>query len=257
MIRVIRWGGVGLAAFCAVLAGGSIAAQTPEEIFLRGNEAYEQERFEDAVDAYRTVLKYRIVDPRVEFNLGNAEFRLGRLGPAILHFERAKRLDPTDRDVRDNLQYARSFCFDVVEPEPRPAVIRMLHTVQDRLGPDQQAWLSAAVFWAILILLGWGLSGPGRFSATLGWALACALLVLALSSFSWYLTYDRIEGKQLAVVLVESVDVLAGPGDNNATLFTVHEGLALEVRDVRDEWIQVSLPNGLHGWLSSDSLGLV
>jgi len=132
-----------------------------------------------------------------------------------------------------------------------------LHSVQDRFGPDRQAWLAVAFFWVVVSLLGWGLARPGRFGASLGWVLACALLILAVTGFSWYVTYDRIEGKQIAVVLVESVDVLAGPGDNNPTLFTVHEGLSLEVRDVRDEWIQVSLPNGLHGWLSSDSVGLV
>ena len=41
------------------------------------------------------------------------------------------------------------------------------------------------------------------------------------------------------------------------TLFTVHEGLTVEVRGERDEWIQVSLPNGLFGWLSRDSAGLI
>ena len=59
----------------------------------------------------------------------------------------------------------------------------------------------------------------------------------------------------MAIVLDEVVDVLAGPGHNNATLFTVHEGLTVEVRgELGAEWVQVSLPNGLNGWLPSDVL---
>ena len=50
-------------------------------------------------------------------------------------------------------------------------------------------------------------------------------------------------------MLTDVSDVLAGPGENNATLFTVHEGLTLEVRSERQDWVQVSLPNGLNGWV--------
>jgi len=59
------------------------------------------------------------------------------------------------------------------------------------------------------------------------------------------------------VVQNEAVDVLAGPGPNNPTLFTVHEGLTLEVRSIREGWLQVSLPNGLNGWIDARALGIV
>ena len=76
-------------------------------------------------------------------------------------------------------------------------------------------------------------------------------------TLSWYTTFERLEGTRRAVVLGDAVDVLAGPGQNNASLFTVHAGLTLEVRAERQEWIQVSLPNGLHGWIPRDALGFV
>ena len=59
------------------------------------------------------------------------------------------------------------------------------------------------------------------------------------------------------MVLDDSVEVLAGPGENNASLFTVHEGLTLTVRSERPGWVQVSLPNGLNGWVPRTVLGFV
>ena len=227
----------------------STRAQTPEEIFNGGNAAYEQERYEEAALAYRTLIKYQIRDPRVEFNLGNTEFRSGRLGKAILHFERARRLDPIDPDIQANLAYARSFCFDQVPVPEAPVLVKWLRAGQDRLGPDRQAWTALALFWALCAVIGWRLSRPGRSSPAAGWLASGLIVLLAVVAASWYTTYLRLEGNPSAVVLAPSVEVLAGPGENNATLFTVHEGLIVEVRDVRPEWIQVSLPDGLNGWM--------
>jgi len=240
-----------------LLALGEAAAQTPEEIFIRGNAAYEHGDYTEAVAAYRTVLKYRIHDPRVEYNLGNAEFRLGRLGEAILHYERARKLDPTDPDIQANLQFARTHCFDRVEqPELLPAV-RWVRDLQDRTGPDLQAWAVLILIWGIALLLCAGLLRQGLWRPLHGWILAALLLVSLLGAASWHATYQRLEGRRMAVVLDQVVEVLAGPGENNPALFTVHEGLSLEVRSEREAWIQVSLPNGLNGWISAESVGLI
>jgi len=250
-----------VAAVCVALLAAfatTASAQTPEEIFTRANEAYAQERYEEALEGYETILKYRIRDSRLEFNLGNTHFRLGRLGQAILHFERARRFDPTDRDIVTNLEYAKSFRFDVVEQSAElPFLVRWLISMQDRLGPDRQAWAVVALVWLAAGLLAVVLSRPGRWRAIFGWTLAGLLLVTMLVGLSWFTTFQRLEGREVAVVLADAVEVLAGPGTNNPTLFTVHEGLTVEVRDLRDDWVQVSLPNGLHGWLAREALGIV
>ena len=239
--------------FCALPALG----QTPEQIFDRGNAAYQRERFAEAAEDYRTVLRYGIRDPRVEYNLGNAEFRLGRLGPAILHYERARRLAPTDDEIQANLAFARTFCFDRVELPEQPAVLRWLYLVQDRVGPDRHALFVLALVWLLALIVVAGLARPGAWSAVHGWSLAALLLALTMTIASWSATHERLEGRRLAVVLDEVVEVVAGPGPNNPTLFTVHEGLTVEIRDVRQDWVQVSLPNALNGWLPREAVGAV
>lgn len=243
----------------AVLSGGllPIRADTPEEIFERGNRAYDAGRYEEAAEAYRTVQRYQIEDPRVEYNLGNAEFRLGNLGRAILHYERARRLDPSDSDLQANLAYARSLRLDRVPEPERPAVLAWLARRLDRLGSDRVAWILLALAWLACALLAWGLAVPGRWRARHGWALAALLSLLVILGGSWYGIEQRQAGNPKAVVVARLAEVLAGPGTNNATLATVHEGLDVEVWAEREEWLQVRLPNGVSGWVSRESVELL
>jgi tetratricopeptide (TPR) repeat protein len=238
-------------------AGIPVGAQSPETLFQEGNQAYQEGDFTAAAGMYEMVLQYGIRDPRVEYNLGNAYFKLGRLGESILHYERAARLDPTDADIASNLEFARLKRFDRVDPPDESAVVSWVRGVQNHIGPDGQAVIVLVLVWVIAGLVAWGAARPGNWNAALGWTLSAVVVVTAVAGASWYTTYQRIEGLELAVILDDAVEILAGPGENNASLFTVHEGLTVEVRDERNEWIHVSLPNGLNGWLRRDTVGLV
>ena len=132
--------------------------------------------------------------------------------------------------------------------------MRALQALQNRLGPDLQAWIALALLWAAIALAGWCSSRPGGWNVRAGWALAVILLALVLTTASWQTTLDRVEGSRAAVVIDEVAEVLAGPGYQNPALFTVHEGLTLEIRSERDEWLQVSLPNGLNGWIAKEAV---
>jgi len=238
-------------------ATGGASAQDPEELFEGGNAAYDRGDFAQAVEAYESIVRFGFRDPRVEYNLGNAYFKLGNLGRAILHYERAHRLSPTDPDIRANLDLARSRRFDRVEDAEVALVVKAARAAQDRLGPDRQALAFLALVWAISALVCWMAIRPRGVTPLGGWTLAGLVVAATVVGVSWWMTWHRLDGTRVAVVLEDTVEVLAGPGSNNATLFTVHEGLALEVRAQRSEWLQVSLPNGFNGWIPSSAVGLV
>ena len=240
-----------------IATAGTLTAETPEELFDQGNRAYDANDYNGAVRAYETVTRYGIEDARVEYNLGNAYYKLGMLGPAILHYERARRLAPTDEDISDNLTLAQSRRFDRVESTEAQGVVAGMRRFQDRLGPDRHAVVALIVVWAVCGVLTWAGARPGGFNPRVGWTLAVLVLIGTAVGVSWITTYDRLVGEQRVVVLDPAVEVLAGPGENNASLFTVHEGLTMEVRGERGEWVQVSLPNGLNGWIRRAVVGFV
>lgn len=240
----------------ALAAASPSLAESPEEIFSRGNSAYEAGRFDESAEAYRGVLRYGVRDARVEYNLGCAAFRTGRLGESVLHFERAARLAPGDPDVRTNLELVRSRCFDRVEEPEIAAPVRWVRAAQDRLGPDRQAVALLVLLWAAcawIVARAWR---PEGWTPAAAWVLAALLAAGGVVGASWLSTRSRIEAP-VAVVLESSIEVRAGPGEHNAVLFTAHEGLGLSIREERSGWLQVSLPNGLNGWVPASAVGRV
>ena len=242
----------------ALLAPGAPSwATAPGALFEQGNDAYEGGRFEEAAQAYARIVEYGVRDPRVHYNLGNAYFKLGRLGPAILQYERALRLAPADRDIRDNLDFARTRIRDRVEEPESPYPVKALREFLEPVSPDTPAvialgfyWLAAASFGALC------LTGGGAARRALGYAGSTAVLcaLLAGAALGWKI--HMLETTH-AVVMEDRADVLSGPATDNTILFTVHEGTRLEVRSRRDGWLQVSLPNALSGWIAASTVEAV
>lgn len=238
-----------LIAACA--SAGEARASTVRELFESGNSAYEQGRYQDAAASYEKILGYGVVDPRVLFNLGNAHFKMGRLGAAILNYERALRLDPADRDVRDNLEFARGLIRDRVSEAQVPYPVQVLRGLLDRLSIDLLAWLFLCVFYLAGGLLG-ALPLTTSYTArrALGYGSACAAVAVLGMGMALGYSIDHTTSER-AIVMEDKVDVLSGPAGDNTILFTVHEGARLELRNRRDGWYQVSLPNAMSGWVPS------
>ncbi len=244
----------------AVLAGLVLAgfgpplrAGTPEETFDEACRAYGQGQWDAAAEGFGGLLRYGFADSRLEYNLANAEYKRGRLGEAILHYERALRLAPADPDVAANLAIARARIRDVVEEPETAGALRALRALQDRLGVTTQALLFLGGVWLLAGILTWCGSRPGGLTPGWGWTLAAAFLATGLTVLSWRATWSRLEGTPRAVVLRPSVEALAGPGLNNASLFTLHEGVSVAIQSEREGWLQVALPNGLTGWVVRDA----
>jgi tetratricopeptide (TPR) repeat protein len=251
MTRRAAW--VALAWLVACAAAPSIRAESPEDTFDSACRAYEQGQWDAAADGFRSLVRYGLADARLEYNLANTEYKRGHLGEAILHYERARRLNPADSETLANLAIARAKLRDVVEDDAAGGVLHTLRAVQDRFGVSAQAWFLVVCVWLVAAIVTWCGARAGGFTPGWSWTLAGLLLASVLAFLSWRTTWSRLEGTPRAVVLKPSVEALAGPGLNNASLFTLHEGIAVTIESEREGWLQVSLPNGLTGWVVRDA----
>lgn len=251
---MIRWSRIALIATVALFAASVCArAETAEETFDTACRAYEQGHWDAAADGFRGLLRYGFADFRLEYNLGNTEYKRGHLGEAILHYERARRLAPADGDIASNLAIARARIRDVVEDADATGALHFIGVAQNRMGVTAQALVFLAGVWLLAGIVTWCASRAGGFTAGWSWTLAGTVLVTSLAFLSWRASWSRLDGTARAVVLKPSVEALAGPGLNNASLFTLHEGIAVTIRGEREDWLQITLPNGLTGWVQRDA----
>ena len=85
-----------------------------EEVFFRANQAYREGRFQEAIDGYSRLVQSGHGNGHLFYNMGNAYFRKGGLGKAILYYERAKVLIPREADLKFNHQYALDQTKDAI-----------------------------------------------------------------------------------------------------------------------------------------------
>lgn len=255
---------VALTASVVALAGPASAAPAGEaaSLFAEGNDRYAAGDFDGAALRYRQLLNQGYRSEAIHYNLGNALYKLGRIGPAILEYEKAAVMAPNDPDVRANLEFLRSLTADKTTAGAQTAtffVERLLafSTVDQDAAVFTVLYLLAGAIAGVRIVAPRGGRRGARVRRAAVWALAIVAVPLALSGGSLALKIYRSASLTHAVVLEERLDVRSGPGDDNTTLFTVHEGLKVRIRDTQGSWAQVSLENGLNGWVPAGALGVI
>jgi tetratricopeptide (TPR) repeat protein len=227
---------------------------SPEELLQRGNALYEEERFEEAAEVYRTALAYGIESEVLHYNLGNALFRQGRLGPAVLEYERALLLSPGDEDIRANLAFVRAQTADAT-PEEAEGPVAALHRWLRRPGVNGASAVALATYLVGAAALGASLMRRGARGARRLAALAATALLLSLPpALVVAVQGAEREWDARAVVLADRAESRSGPSDGNPLLFTVHEGTVVRILDAREGWTRIALPDGLNGWVPAEAI---
>src|SRR3954469_19991984 len=78
-----------------------------QDVFAKANQAYTDARYDEAATGYQELVRTGNWNATIFYNLGNAQYRLGNFGQAILNYERALALDPRHPEADANLRLAR------------------------------------------------------------------------------------------------------------------------------------------------------
>ncbi len=252
------------ACFCALSAQGAAdsasVAESAEAAGLRENgrltaeeaDVLAQEgKYAEAIDAYEAILAEGEESAGLHYNLGYSYFKSGSLGKAIINFERAKRLDPSDADVEANLSqaYALTDKMEVVEP---PFVDRMWTGITGIFGSDGWAWAFVVTFILALTGVAMFLFLDSVALRKVGFFASAAFVVIAVTSLCISVSKrSGIQNSDEAIVMTSSIDLNTSP-DRNATRMTVlHEGTYVKIIDTLGDWIEVRLKDGNIGWIKS------
>lgn len=224
------------------------------ELFEKANQFYYGEKYGEARKLYADLAERYPGYGALAYNLGNANVRLGKTGPAILAYEKALREEPRNSDIQKNLDYVRSRLPYKLE-DKRNWYLRAGETVLKKLTEKEVDLLAALAY----LLFMTSLLVPLFFRGTLpfgfvqkafGLLLAAALLLYAAKSVESRFLRD-------AVVMSKKADVRFGPSDGDRVAFKLGEGLKVYVIDRRENWSRILLANGESGWIKNDAIAEV
>jgi tetratricopeptide (TPR) repeat protein len=235
----------------ALCLGSAVVAlgQTTLDRYNQGNEVYRQGQYLQAREQYLGVVEAGVRDPQVYYNLGNACFKAGRLGEAVLWYERALRLAPRDADISANLRFAQQ----------RRA---------DQTGEGAEQWLGEFYLFPTLDELSLAFGFFFLTACALGgwrlwrrdWAtwwrlwlfVASACLAVVAGAYLGARLYGQAQAQ--VVVLAAEVTARSAPDLKETAVFVVHEGTCLLLARSEGGWVLVRLPSGPGGWVPAEAV---
>ncbi len=249
-----------LVALLFLLPAATYAQESyPDSLWNAANEAYAQERWDDAVADYTAVTEASLESAQLWCNLGSAWYKSGNFAKAVVCYERALKLDPTYDDARYNLEFLNAMKIDRIESVPE----LILTTWTKSLGRllDSNSWaVCFLVFFALTLAMALlFVLGSSAASRRTGFFTGIVLLFLAVASLSFSLWQKNSYMKaDKAIVMKPVASVKSSPsGDSAKDLFVLHEGTKVTVIDNVGGWSNVELADGRQGWIPSSDVEVI
>ncbi len=188
-------------------------------------------------------------------NFGNAALRAERLGPAVLAYRRALRLDPNHARARQNLLHARTLLPTWVPHPTQEGVLDSFFFWHRSMSSEERAATAALCF--LLAAIGFAAAIRWRNGVIRNLARLPALVWLVLTA-SLLLEAGAHANRQAVIVVAET---LARAADSNNAPARFAEplpgGTEVEILEDRDQWVKIGLANGRDAWVRRSSLGMV
>lgn len=232
------------------------------------DSAYNRGDFADAVKLYSEICDKDGISSELLFNLGNAYSRGGDYGHALVSYMRARRLDPSNQKVNQNIEYIKYKVSEANKSELRgkkysldSEPVPFFSSVRNRIAADHSSDLWAAWSAVMFILFILALSAYVFTSDVLvrkiGFfgGIACLAVSLILMIFSFMAaSYKSDEG----VIVVPKVKLHTEASlASKESPVALTRGTCMKILDTypadgnTPQWYKVKLNSDFIGWIQS------
>jgi len=245
--RAMGWMVIAAAsAFLMGISSGAAMAQSGEDLFAQGNQAYAEGRYDDAIRHYDRVIQAAGYSASVLYNMANAYYQKKDVGQAILNYERALYLNPGNADIRANLAVARKDAGLI--PEPVAGWQRYF----DLLNLNGWALALSGVFGAVSLLFLLRGIRPDIFRGTaFGSVTAFCLLCLITGGTGVALQYGNLSR---GVITQNQARLQVSPFDSADSSAALKDGKVVRMAKIYKDYVLVKEDNGRSGWVKRDAV---
>lgn len=239
---------------CAVT--GSMASTVTS-----ADSAYSANDFKLAAELYQKSINEGGPSSSKYYNLGNAHYRLGQTGRAVINYERALNMDPSNDRARDNLNFVNSQLRD--KPADSSTFLGNLHrNIISLFSPDTWSVIAICAFVILLVLTGLYLMNTDVVLRKVGffggivWLFVTVYIIVVAANASGYM-----KGRQEAVIVVPVAYLNSTPetgGDNTDKVLPLHEGTKVLITDSLStpgkevsRWYEVKVNGTSTAWVNA------
>jgi len=233
------------ACFIAILCGAVSTTSSfgqPEGDFTKANQEYAQGHFKEAISGYEALVGAGQWSANLFYDLGNAYFRVGDFGRAILNYERAIALERHHPEATANLQIARDEARALELQQSGPEGYLQFASV------NEYSIAAAIAFWLVVFAIVMLIFARGRSSTLIATLIFC-LVVSAVAIYAVWTLERGSNGSAMAIVTGNNVQARLATADTANSVLALPPGSEVKILSTRGDWIYAALPNNLRGWI--------
>jgi tetratricopeptide (TPR) repeat protein len=226
-----------------------------EALWGRANDSYAAGEYDVALADYEAILNQGKYSAVLYYNLANTYFKLDQLGKAILYYNRALRLSPTDEDIRHNLEYAEQMTKDSIEEIPEFVLTTWMKAVRGVCSAT--AWTIISLVMIVLALsmaLVYLLAHRLSLRKTGFYVMAVAGLLFIVTTLFALSEREQVVDSREAVVMNSAVSIKSSPDRAAVELFVLHEGTKVYIGSEMAGWAEVRIADGRKGWIETNRI---
>lgn len=220
------------------------------------DSAYAEADYATAIHVYEQLLATYGESSSIYYNLGGAYYKVGEVARAILNYERALLLDPSNADVKFNLELARSKAVDKNMHVNELFFVRWYRDFASIMSAD--SWSKVAILCFIILISCLALFIFSKKSKTKKIIFIFALLSLVCTALANMIASNqtaKLLHRESAIVVEPSVTVRSTPSINGTELFILHEGKKVTIKDdSMKAWKEIEVEDGNIGWLPAEAI---
>jgi tetratricopeptide (TPR) repeat protein len=241
-----------------IFSVSSIFASQATDLMQKGNNFYQAGKFDSAAVIYQKLVNQNYEDASLYYNLGDAYYRLDKMGLAILYYEKALRLSPSDDDIAHNLALANSKIADKIEPLPKFFIFEWWESLLALFSLKGWTYIAYFVYIILLALVGfYFFSKSVRIQKySLYGGLASLVMLIFLIAVVTVKLNRQVNVKN-AIILEPTVIAKVSPDTASSDAFVIHEGSKVRIEDNVNDWVEIRLSDGKVGWLDKSDLGII
>jgi len=244
--------------FALLCFAGATQADEWQSLFREGNSFYEQAEYEQAIQKYHQILRYGYSSGELYFNLGNAYYKLDKIGMARLNYERALTFLKNDEALNENMRMVKIRLIDQIQKPPQFILALWWNALLDFFSLSVLSVISVIFLWIFLGMAGlrlyfWRRNRLDRTRAFF----TVSLVLFLISAFLLTQKIYQAETEEYAVIINPVVTVYAEPREGGTEIFVLHEGTRVKVERRNQEWLEIKLDDGKTGWLESKMLEII
>ena len=231
----------------------------------KANQAYKQELYNEALKLYLQEAKETGVSSALYCNIGDTYYRLKDNVHAVLYYERALLLDPSNSDAHFNLEFVRGK-MQLPDDAGDSWFSNWVDQTVSRLSSNAWAVIAIITFLLFLAAVAVYLFMDNVLMRKIGF-FGGALLIVAsvLANLAAFHVHHKATGASGAIIMPEKVTLSSAPReprDKEEEAFELMQGTRVEIVDsIADKdngkWLQVSTAGGHKAWINAKDIEVI